>query len=273
MPKVVGAMTVEHVRRALAAAILPLGIVNCATATADDSRLPQIEAGKVVKVCSTGDYRPFTFRDPEGNWQGLDIDMAHSLARHLGAELELVPTTWSNLMMDIGARCDVAMGGITMTPARAQRAFFSAPYLRDGKSAIIRCTDSARFRTLGDIDRAGVRIVENPGGTNEEFARSHIRNAQLLSHPDNNTIFEQLTSGAADVMFTDTSEIRYQTKQNQQLCGVAVDEPFTSDEKAYLVPQGDTALRDAVNQWLGVVQTDGTYAGLSTTYLGAVVGP
>jgi cyclohexadienyl dehydratase len=224
-------------------------------------------------VCSTGDYRPFTFRDADGNWAGLDIDMAHSLAEHLGANLELVPTTWPNLMNDIGSRCDVAMGGITLTAARAERALFSQPYLHDGKSAIIRCTDSARFHTLSDIDQPGVRVVENPGGTNEEFARGHVKNAQLQIYPDNNTIFEQLTSGAADVMFTDTSEIRYQTKQNPALCGVGVDQPFTSDEKAYLLPQGDTALRDAVNEWLNTVQHDGTYAALSNNYLGAVVGP
>ncbi len=261
--------------RALAVAAISLGLTVMVppTSVAEGSRLPQIEASKVIRVCSTGDYRPFTFRDAQGNWEGLDIDMAHDLAQHLGAELEFVPTTWASLLTDIGTRCDAAMGGITITAARAQQALFSAPYLHDGKAAVIRCTDREKYRTLADIDQPGVRIVENPGGTNAEFARSHIKSAQISEYPDNNSIFGQLTSGAADVMFTDTSEIRYQTKQNQQLCGIGVDDPFTSDQKAYLLPRADTEWQNYVNEWLSTAQNDGSYAALSQTYLGTVVGP
>ncbi len=240
---------------------------------ADRTGLPQIAADNAIRVCSTGDYRPFTYRDPQGNWSGLDIDMAHNLADHLGVRLDLVPTIWANLLADVGNRCDMAMGGVSITMTRAHQALFSAPYLHDGKAAIIRCADAAKYRDLSDIDRPGVRVVENPGGTNAEFARSHIKQATLVSYPDNTSIFNQLTTDAADVMFTDTSEIRYQTQQDRQLCGVSLDHPFTSEQKAYLLPRADSALQQYVNQWLSRAQTDGTYAGLSRTYLGQVVGP
>jgi cyclohexadienyl dehydratase len=167
----------------------------------------------------------------------------------------------------------MAMGGVSITATRAHQALFSAPYLHDGKAAIIRCADAAKYRALSDIDRPGVRVVENPGGTNAEFASSRIKQAELVSYPDNTSIFGQLTTNAADVMFTDTSEIRYQTQQDRALCGVDLDHPFTSEQKAYLVPRGDAALQHYVDQWLSTVQTDGTYAGLSQNYLGQVVGP
>jgi len=240
---------------------------------ADRSRLPEIVTEKAIRVCSTGDYRPFTYRDSRGNWSGLDIDMAHNLADHLGVRLDLVPTTWANLLTDVGNRCDMVMGGVSITDTRAHQALFSAPYLRDGKAGIVRCADATKYRDLSDIDRPGVRVVENPGGTNAEFAKSHIKLAKLLSYPDNTTIFDQLTTDAADVMFTDTSEIRYQMQQDQQLCGVSLDHPFTSEQKAYLLPRADSALQQYVDQWLSRAQTDGTYAALSRTYLGQVVGP
>jgi cyclohexadienyl dehydratase len=243
------------------------------SSAAHRSGLPQIVTDKAIRVCSTGDYRPFTYRDPHGNWSGLDIDMAHNLADHIGVRLDLVPTTWANLLTDVGNRCDIAMGGVSITMARAHQALFSTPYLHDGKAAIIRCADAAKYRDLSDIDRPGVRVVENPGGTNAEFARSHIKQAKLVSYPDNTSIFSQLTTDAADVMFTDTSEIRYQTMQDRQLCGAGLDHPFTSEQKAYLLPRADSALQQYVDQWLSRAQTDGTYAALSRTYLGQVVGP
>jgi cyclohexadienyl dehydratase len=199
--------------------------------------------------------------------------MAHDLADRLGARLVLVPTTWAAIVTDLGHRCDLAMGGISISLNRALQALYSSPYLRDGKAAIIRCTDSDKYRTMADIDTPGVRVVENPGGTNAEFAKTHITHARVVEFPDNTAIFGQLVTHAADVMFTDISEIRYQIKQHPQLCGVNLGNPLTFEQKAYLLPQGETGLQQYVNQWLNIAQNDGTYARLSDHYLGTTTHP
>lgn len=242
-------------------------------ATPPAAGLAQILQRGSVRVCSTGDYRPFTYRDPQGNWSGLDIEMAHDMAARLGVGLDVVPTTWTNLMNDLETKCDVAMGGISITLNRAKQALYSAPYLRDGKAAIVRCADASEFQTLADIDRPGVRVVVNPGGTNADFDKEHLRNAQIVTYPDNNTIFEQLINNAADVMITDTSEVRWQANQNPQLCGESLDQPFTFEQKGYLETRTAIDLQQWINQWLNIAQNDGTYAELSRKYFGAVFGP
>jgi cyclohexadienyl dehydratase len=100
--------------------------------------------------------------------------MARDMAARLGVRLDVVPTTWANLITDLDNKCDVAMGGISISLNRAKQAIFSAPYLRDGKAAIVRCADASEFQSLGDIDRPGVRVVVNPGGTNAEFDKDHL---------------------------------------------------------------------------------------------------
>jgi cyclohexadienyl dehydratase len=235
--------------------------------------LSEVLQSGAVRVCSTGDYRPFTYRDPQGNWSGLDIEMAHDMAARLGVRLDVVATTWANLINDLNSRCDAAMGGISITLNRAKQAVYSAPYMRDGKAAIVRCVDAAKFQTLDDIDQPGVRVVVNPGGTNADFDNEHLRQAQLVTYPDNNTIFEQLINNSADVMITDSSEVRWQTNQNPQLCGVGLDHPFTFEQKGYLVPRAGADLQQWIDQWLNIAQNDGTYAALSRKYLGAVILP
>ena len=237
------------------------------------SELDRISSTRTLRVCSTGDYRPFTFRDAAGQWSGMDIDLADDLAHRLGATAQFVPTTWSALTDDLGHSCDVAMGGITVTKERAGKALFSDPYLRDGKAAMVRCTDTPKYRSLADIDRPGVRVIVNPGGTNEKFDRSHLRRATIIDYPDNNTIFDQLIAGAADVMITDGSEIRWQATKHPQLCPVATDRPFTAVQKAYLIPASGTALQRRVNEWLRDIQGNGRYAEISRRWLGAVIGP
>jgi cyclohexadienyl dehydratase len=268
----------RSIRLAVFSALVVMLAAACSSTTTSaptaqpTAGLQQVLQRGTVRVCSTGDYRPFTYRDAAGNWSGLDIDMAHDMAARLGVRLDVVPTTWANLVGDLDTKCDAAMGRISITLKRATQAVYSAPYLRDGKAAIVRCANASKFQTLGDIDRPGVRVVVNPGGTNADFDKEHLHNAQIVTYPDNNTIFGQLTSNAADVMITDASEIRWEANQDRQLCGQSLDHPFTFEQKAYLpaVRGGPAAVDLPVAQHR---QHDGTYAALSQKYLGAVIGP
>jgi cyclohexadienyl dehydratase len=222
-----------------------------------------------VKVCSTGDYRPFTYLDEStGRWDGIDIDMAGDLAAKLGVRLALVKTTWGTLLDDLGRTCDIAMGGISVTTDRAKRAFYSDPYLADGKTPITRCENVGRFQTLDQINQPGVRAVVNPGGTNEKFADANLTQATIVRHPDNNTIFEEILAGRADLMITDATETRWQQQQHPELCAVHPEAPFTFSEKAYLLPRGDVVLQEWVNGWLHIARNDGTYARFAQPRLG-----
>ena len=268
-------MATTTVRRRRAYALMAIAVAltaGCGHNPAP-SAIARIAHRGSIQICSTGDYRPFTYRDSQGKWSGLDIDMAGDLARRLGVRLDLVPTTWTTLVADLGKTCDMAVGGITISLDRAKQALFSSPYLRDGKAAIARCADTGRFHGLGDIDGPGVRVIVNPGGGNAEFDRTHVHNATVVTWRDNNTIFDQLAAGAADVMITDTSEIRWETTVDKQLCGIALDQPFTFEQKAYLFPSGSGDLQQWTDQWLNIAAHDGTYAALSQKYFGRPTAP
>jgi cyclohexadienyl dehydratase len=233
------------------------------------SVLDAVLANGEIKVCSTGDYRPFTHLDEaSGRWDGIDIDMAGDLAAKLGVRLTLVRTTWGTLLDDLGRTCDIAMGGISVTTDRAKRAFYSDSYLVDGKTPITRCENVGRFQTLEQINQPDVRTVVNPGGTNEQYAKTNLTQATIVPHPDNNTIFEEILAGRADLMITDATETRWQAHQHPELCAVHPEAPFTFSEKAYLLPRGDVVIQEWVNGWLQIAQNDGTYARFAQPRLG-----
>lgn len=178
--------------------------------------------------------------------------MAESLARGLGVKLEVVPTTWPTLMADLHAqKYDIGMGGISVTLDRAKSAYFSAPVMRTGKAPIARCADQARFTSLAEIDKPGVRVIVNPGGTNERFARANVRQAEIIVFPNNAAIFDELVAGRADVMMTDAVETKLQQRLRPDLCAVNPDQPFDFSELAYLLPR-DPALKAWVDQWLHI---------------------
>ncbi|WP_020669929.1 transporter substrate-binding domain-containing protein [Amycolatopsis nigrescens] len=259
-----------------AAGLVLLAVLGFGTASAGTdssggprSRLDLVLQRGEVKVCSTGDYRPFTYLDPAtGQWSGIDLELAADLAQRLGVRATIVPTTWKTLMDDLGRKCDLGMGGISVTLDRAKAGFFSEPYLRDGKTPITRCENAGRFQTLAQIDQPGVRAIVNPGGTNEQFADANLKQATIVRHPDNNTIFQEVIAGRADLMITDATETRWQAKQHPELCAVHPDQPFTFSEKAYLLPRGDVVLQEWVDQWLHLALNDGTFTRITTPWLG-----
>lgn len=233
------------------AAALGVSLLTAAPAVAAESHLDRVLAAKELRVGTTGDYRPFSYEDAKGIFTGADIDMAKDLAQSLGVKLVLVKTSWSDLMKDLLAdKFDIAMGGISVTLLRQRTADFSTPTMIDGKAAIGRCGDVAKYKTLAEIDQPATRVIVNPGGTNESFVKSLLKHAHLTVYPDNKTIFDQIAAGKADVMVTDRSEVRYQqTLHRGVLCAIGPDRPLSVSEKAYLLPR-DPAWKAYVDQWL-----------------------
>jgi len=250
--------------------LLAFGLVAAAPAAQAQqaSRLDEIIARGTLRVGSTGDYKPFTYLDKAKNeFSGFDIDFAESLGKALGVKVEFVQTSWPNLMKDFEAnKFDVAMGGISVTLDRQKKAFFSEPYLREGKTPIALCQNKDKFQTLEQITKPGVRVITNPGGTNEKFARANAASADIKVYNDNTTIFDEIVKGDADLMMTDSSETLYQQKLKPQLCAIHPDKPFDFAEKAYMLPR-DLALKAFVDQWLHIAKETGAYQAIYAKWL------
>lgn len=253
-------MRIGQMMAALAFAIVSIGGVSD-RATAG-SALDAIKARGELRVGTTGDYRPFTFKEADGTPWGADIEMAKELAQKLGVKLVLVPTVWANLLDDqLAGKFDVAMGGVTITPPRAEKLYFSKPTFVDGKRPIARCTDKEKYTSVDAINQPGVRVIVNPGAQNEKFARENFGKAQLTVHKDNATVFDEIAAGRADVMVTDGIEVDHTSHVLPVLCPANVPKAFTRLEKAYMLPRDDE-LKTIVDVWLDEAQKTGHWQSL-----------
>ena len=218
----------------------------------DTPTLDRICETGVLRVGTAGDYKPMSFLEPEtGTYWGFDTELAEDLASSLGVEIEYIPTSWPTLMEDTQTgQFDLAICGITVTDARKEQALMSNGYLQNGKTVLCRAEDADRYTSLEAINRPEVRVMENPGGLNEKFARENLPDATLIIHDINQEIPGLVASGEADVMITEVMEAGYYVGQDSRLAAPLIYEPFTNGQLGILMPKGSEDLLEYVNQFL-----------------------
>lgn len=222
--------------------------------------LDRARRAHVLRIGTPADYAPFS-AESGGRVAGADVALALRLAAALGLRPVFVRSSWRTLLDDLAAdRFDIAVGGISVTPARLAVAAFSLPTAHGGKTAVGRCADRDRLATLAAIDQPAVRVVENVGGTNEAFAHDTLHAASLRIHPDNRSVFDEIVAGRADVMFTDDTEVALATHRHPELCRLLA-ELYAPADKAILLPR-DPSWATAVNAWLAPEIARGTPARL-----------
>ena len=226
------------------------------------NRLKQILDSKILRVGTTGDYAPFSFRpdsaDNSAHFSGIDIDLAKDLAAALGVKIQWVHTSWPTLMADLNKGLyDIGMSGISINLQRQQSAYFSDAYQRGGKSPLIRCADKRKYTSLSNIDQIGTRVIVNPGGTNHKFATANIHKAKIQLHNDNRSIFDEIVNNNADIMITDQIEVQLQVAKHPELCAAMGEQTLSFSEKGFLLPQ-DIVWKEYVDAWLNMRKGNGT---------------
>ena len=248
------------IKKALMSALALAAVTGMTFSSAEARSITEIKTSGKLLVGSTGDYKPMSYLNKEtGKYEGFDAEMAESLAKALGVKLEYVPTMWKTLQADtLAGKFDVAICGITVTDARKAVMAMSDGYLTFGKTILCTKSKEAQFKSLDDVNQPSVRVMYNPGGTNEKFAKEFCTKAQLTMHEHNAEIPGLVGEGKADVMITETMEARRYAKDNPKVAAPLVDKPFTENHFGVLMQQGYPCLLGAVNEWMAAIKADGT---------------
>lgn len=169
-----------------------------------NSRLEQIKANKVVRVCIWPDYYSITFRNSKTQQlSGIDIDMANELGKELGVSVQFVDSSFAKLIDDVTQdRCDVAMFAVGITAQRAEKLRFTRPHLASDIYAVT-TKSNRRIKDWSDIDKSGSVVAVAKGTLHEPVMREKLKTAQLLVLDTPFAREQEVQSGRADVFMTD----------------------------------------------------------------------
>ena len=248
-----------------------MAIIFLSTQIVEAGHLEEILNRGTIKIGTTGDYIPMSYLNPKtGEYEGIDAEISKIIAESLGVKIEYVPTTWKTLSQDtLDGKFDIALCGISRNYAREKILEMSDGYGVGifGKTILCRKSDAKKFKTLADIDKPSVKVMINPGGTNEKFAHANLKNATLIVFEKNAEIPHQVSIGNADIMITETVEALSYIKADKNLAAPLIDKPFTKHSCGILMQKGDQDFLNYINFVLTEMRDDGTLEKLENKYL------
>lgn len=218
---------------------------------------------KVLTMGTSADFAPFESRNPQGDIEGFDIDLAQYIADELGYELKIEDMKFDGL---IGAlqtnRVDMVLAGMSATEKRDENVDFSTAYNHSGEMFIT--LKDSEITSLDNIE--GKTIGVQLGTIQEEGAKKLQETINFEIKPIDNaaTLIQELLTNRIDVAYLDKSVATGYIAE-QGLAGF--EDPTTSSPgMAVAFPEGSDLVED-VNNVLKQMEENGKLEELKEKWL------
>ncbi|MEM7403896.1 MAG: transporter substrate-binding domain-containing protein [Pseudomonadota bacterium] len=246
------------------AALATMMMANAAVSAADRSILHRVLDDGKVRVGTTGDFNPMSFKDPETKeYRGHQIDAARQLAKDMGVEIEFVPTDWKTLINGVVAgKYDIVMTGTSMTVSRAKAAGYTIPWGRTGYLPLTNKKHAGKFNTWEDLNNPDVTIGYNLGTSFADFVKLRLPKATVKEVESPARDWQELLAGRVDVTISSSLEAGKLSSTHEQLI-IPFQEVANSLPLSFIAPQNDYVWMSFLNNWMRMKHEAGFFKELN----------
>jgi ABC-type amino acid transport substrate-binding protein len=218
-----------------------------------------VTRGELVVAMLKVDTPPFFFFDDAGQWTGLEVGLAQSLAKELGVKLRFNREAGTfNAVVDLLAngQADLAISKLSRTLARTQTIAFSDAYLTLNHSLILNRVKFAQIshgRPLPEVIRnfnGSIGVIAKSSFA--DYARTNFPHAKVQEFPTWNEVLVALHKGEIVSAYRDEFEVKRVLKADPTVSLVlrTVTLKDLEDTLGIGVAVTDTTLLAYVNQFL-----------------------
>ena len=188
-------------RRRLGAALGASAIAFTGTAAAqtssNEATFDRVRRTGVVRIAALPGEMPFFHKDlTSGEWSGVAIEMAKSIASSFNAKLEYVESTYGNSVLDLQAnKVDLAFA-LNPTPQRALAIGFTGAYYMHPFGYVARAGFTAK--SWEDLNKPDIRVVSLIGSLSDVLLARYAPKAQIIGAKDGDAAILTMQAGRAD---------------------------------------------------------------------------
>lgn len=245
--------------KALAGIAVAGSLLTGSAAMASESALNHIMSTGELKVCFEAGCIPFEMKAKNGNFVGFDIDLAKLMARAMQVKFVPVNTAWDGIIPALQTgKCDIIMGGMTITPLRNMKVMFSNAYLEIGQTVLLSKKLEGKIHSFHDLNNPQYTIVSQIGTTGAMAAKKYIPKAKLQLFETSADAALQVTNGKADAFVYDLPyNVLYAAQHKDSV--YHLDKAFTYEPLGWAIRQDDPNFINFLNNYLLQIQKDGSY--------------
>ena len=233
-----------------------------------DNELNLIEKGKLI-MSTNAAFPPYEMTDDNGNFIGIDVEVAQAIADKLGLELEIDNMEFTAALEAAQkGKADMVMAGVTVNPEREMVMDFSNSYAKGVQVVIV--PENSEIKTIDDLE--GKKIGTQMGTTGYIYCSDTPENGgygeeNVVAYDNGITAVQALLKGQIDCIVIDNAPAQAFVKENAGL--KILDTEYAVEDYAIGFKKGNTALKDAVNEALAELIADGTVQKIVDKYIPA----
>ncbi|WP_143047584.1 lysine/arginine/ornithine ABC transporter substrate-binding protein [Thorsellia anophelis] len=217
-------------------------------------------------------YAPFSYKNPDNQVAGFDIDLGNEICKRLSIECSWVEGEFDALIPGLLAqKNDVIISSLSITPQRMEQINFSDK-LYSANSRLIAEKGSDLEPTIESLQGKSVGVLQ--GSVQEAYANDkwRVNGVDVIAYQNQDLVYDDLLAGRLDSAFQDEAAASYGFLQDESGKDHAFAGPAVKDD-IYFGPgtgaglrKEDEELRDAINNVLAQMLEDGTYEEIAKKY-------
>lgn len=215
-------------------------------------------------------FPPYEMISDDGGFEGIDVEIATEIAKKLGLELVVDDMEFGSVITSVqSGKSDIAMAGLTVTEERKQNVDFTTSYATGVQVVIV--PEDSDIQTIDDL--ANDKMIGcQDGTTGYIYCSSSVEDGgygedHVTSYTNGAMAIEALKGGKVDAVVIDNEPAKAFVASNDGLR--ILDTEYVVENYAIGVSKDNTALRDAVDNALAELISDGTVQTIVDKYIKA----
>ena len=246
--------------------VLAIGLLSACSA---DNGMT-IEKGKLI-MSTNAAFPPYEMTDDNGNYIGIDVEVAQAIAKELDLELVIDNMGFTAALEAVqNGKSDIVMAGVTVNEERLTVMDFSDSYATGIQVVIVKEGSDVTMDNL-DTKKIGTQL----GTTGYIYASDTPENCgygeeNVIGYDNGITAVQALLNGQVDCVIIDNAPAKEFVKANPGLA--ILDGTWVEEQYAIGFNKGNTELKNAVNEALKKLIADGTVQAIVDKYIPAEQG-
>ena len=228
-------------------------------------------------------FPPYEYKDDNGDFAGIDVEIAKAIADKLGMELEIVDVDFDAIIGGVqSGKYDMGMAGMTVTDERKESVNFSTTYatgiqvviVKEG-STIAAADDFFNLDEEGNwvsLKDASVKVGVQQGTTGDIYASSEPKDwgfgeNNVVRYKTGADAILALNKGEVQAVIIDNEPAKSFVAANEGLKILEAD--YANEDYAICVAKTNTELLDKINTALAELKAEGKLAEIIGKYIPA----